>query len=165
VNNDEADSKLVDTANGVRLRTVFWGKPETHDQAPIVLVHGLASNAMLWEGAALALSALGHFVAAVDLRGHGLSEKPETGYDMKTVTKDLAGLLGELQKHNFVEPVVCGQSWGGNVVLELAHTQPKLVRGVVCVDGGFPELQNHFPNWDDCAQALRPPAIAGNFRI
>jgi pimeloyl-ACP methyl ester carboxylesterase len=36
-----------------------------------------------------------------------------------------------------------------------------LVRGVVCVDGGFLELQNHFPNWDDCAQALRPPAIAG----
>ena len=161
MNNDEADSKLIDTANGVRLRTVFWGKPETHDQAPIVLVHGLASNAMLWEGAALALSALGHLVAAVDLRGHGLSEKPETGYDMKTVTEDLAGLLGELQKHNFVEPVVCGQSWGGNVVLELAHTQPKLIRGVVCVDGGFLELQNHFPNWEDCAQALRPPAIAG----
>jgi pimeloyl-ACP methyl ester carboxylesterase len=160
-NNDAAQSELVDTSNSVRLRTVTWGKPETHKQTPIVLVHGLASNAMLWEGAALALSSLGHLVTAVDLRGHGLSEKPDNGYDMQTVTKDLAGLLREIQKQNFVAPVVCGQSWGGNVVLELAHTQPQLVRGVVCVDGGFLELQNHFPNWDDCAQALRPPAIAG----
>ena len=83
----------IDTSNGVRLRTVTWGTRETHQQKPIVLVHGLASNAMLWEGAALALCALGHLVTAVDLRGHGLSDKPETGYDMQTVTQDLAGLL------------------------------------------------------------------------
>ncbi|MBJ7272212.1 MAG: hypothetical protein JHD11_07210, partial [Ilumatobacteraceae bacterium] len=46
-----------------------WGTSQTHPQKPIVLVHGLASNAMLWEGAALALCALGHLVTAVDLRG------------------------------------------------------------------------------------------------
>lgn len=155
------ESKLVDTLNGVSLRKITWGKPETHKQTPIVLVHGLASNAMLWEGAAIALCSLGHLVTAVDLRGHGLSEKPNDGYDMTTVTKDLAGLLSEIQKDGFVKPIVCGQSWGGNVVLELAHTRPELVRGVVCVDGGFLELQNHYPIWDDCAKALRPPPIAG----
>ena len=116
---------------------------------------------MLWEGAALALSSLGHLVTAVDLRGHGLSEKPESGYDMQTVTQDLAGLLREIHKDGFSQPVICGQSWGGNVVLELAHTHAELTSGVVCVDGGFLELQNHFPNWDDCAKALRPPTIAG----
>ena len=155
------NSKLVQTSNGVHLRTVTWGTRESHQQTPIVLVHGLASNAMLWEGAALAMCALGHLVTAVDLRGHGLSEKPETGYDMQTVTQDLAGLLREIQRDGFVNPVVCGQSWGGNVVLELAHTHPELVRGVVCVDGGFLELQNHYPLWDDCAEALRPPRTAG----
>ena len=154
-------SNSTDTANGVRLHTVTWGNATTHNKTPVVLVHGLASNAMLWEGAALALSALGHLVTAVDLRGHGLSEKPENGYDMQTVTRDLAGLLREIQRDGFVNPVVCGQSWGGNVVLELAHTHPKLVRGVVCVDGGFLELQNHYPLWDDCAEALRPPRTAG----
>jgi pimeloyl-ACP methyl ester carboxylesterase len=151
----------IDTSNGVRLRTVTWGTRETHQQKPIVLVHGLASNAMLWEGAALALCALGHLVTAVDLRGHGLSDKPETGYDMQTVTQDLAGLLREIQQDGFTQPVVCGQSWGGNVVLELAHTHAELTSGVVCVDGGFLELQNHYPQWDDCAKALRPPKIAG----
>ena len=62
VNTSTAQSKFVDTLNGVRLRTVTWGTRETHQQKPIVLVHGLASNAMLWEGAALALCALGHLV-------------------------------------------------------------------------------------------------------
>ncbi len=154
-------SNSVDTSNGVRLHTVTWGSATTHNKTPIVLVHGLASNAMLWEGAALAMCALGHLVIAVDLRGHGLSEKPETGYDMQTVTQDLAGLLREIQQDGFVNPVICGQSWGGNVVLELAHTYPELVRGVVCVDGGFLELQNHYPQWDDCAKALRPPRTSG----
>jgi len=160
-NQTVSESNLVDTLNGVSLRTVTWGKPETHTRTPIVLVHGLASNAMLWEGAALALCALGHLVTAVDLRGHGLSEKPTSGYDMQTVTQDLAGLLREINKDGFSQPVVCGQSWGGNVVLELAHTHPELVSGVVCVDGGFLELQNHYTEWEACAVALRPPTIAG----
>ena len=158
---DTAQNRTIDTANGVKLHTVTWGTSQTHPQKPIVLVHGLASNAMLWEGAALALCALGHLVTAVDLRGHGLSDKPESGYDMQTVTRDLAGVLRELQKDGFTQPVVCGQSWGGNVVVELAHAHPELVSGVVCVDGGFLELQNHYPNWDDCAKALRPPTITG----
>ena len=58
-------------------------------------------------------------------------------------------------------PVVCGQSWGGNVVIELAHKYAQLVSGVVPVDGGFLELQNHFADWDSCAVALRPPNLIG----
>ena len=161
MNTAESKSKLVDTLNGVRLRVVIWGQVETHKQTPIVLVHGLASNAMLWEGAALAFCALGHLVVAVDLRGHGLSEKPSEGYDMTTVTNDLAGLLGEIQKDGFIKPIVCGQSWGGNVVLELAHKHPEPASGVVCVDGGFIELQDHYPQWEQCATSLRPPTITG----
>ena len=126
-----------------------------------MLVHGLASNAMLWEGAALAFVALGHPVVAVDLRGHGQSEKPDDGYDMQTVTFDLAKLLEVLAVRGYVRPVVCGQSWGGNVVIELAHQYPQLVRGVVAVDGGFLELQNHFPEWEACSIALRPPNLLG----
>ena len=70
VNDGLPMSELVATGTGVRLRVVRWGDPATHSGKPIVLVHGLASNAMLWEGAALALVKLGHPVIAVDLRGH-----------------------------------------------------------------------------------------------
>jgi len=67
---------MVDGGTGVTLRTVRWGNPAEASAVPLVLIHGLASNAMLWEGAALEFASLGHAVVAVDLRGHGLSENP-----------------------------------------------------------------------------------------
>lgn len=161
VNKELHASELVVIDTGIRLRIVQWGSVQTHKQAPVVMVHGLASNAMLWEGAALSMLAMGHPVVAVDLRGHGQSDKPDHGYDMQSVTLDLAKLLEQLALRGFVRPVVCGQSWGGNVVIELAHQYPQLVRGVVAVDGGFLELQEHFPEWDSCAAALRPPNLLG----
>ncbi len=154
-------SELIDIGNGVRLRFVEWGESAANELAPIVLVHGLASNALLWQGAAAELAQLGHRVMAVDLRGHGHSDKPEGGYDVASVAGDLARLLAIVAPRGFVRPVVVGQSWGGNVVLELAHKHGLLVRGVCAVDGGFLELQRHFENWEACATELRPPPIAG----
>ncbi|MFM7964797.1 MAG: alpha/beta fold hydrolase, partial [Actinomycetota bacterium] len=82
----------------------------------MLLVHGLASNARLWDGAADALVELGYHVIAVDQRGHGQSDKPDEGYDMQSVADDLASLITALQLDR---PVVAGQCWGGNVVIEL----------------------------------------------
>lgn len=123
-----------------------------------VLVHGLASNARLWDGVATALVAAGHRVFAVDLRGHGRSSKPAGPYDVPTVADDLATLIGHL---GLERPVVAGQSWGGNVVLELATRRPDLVRGIVCVDGGWLEPSRDFADWDACRAALAPPRLAG----
>jgi pimeloyl-ACP methyl ester carboxylesterase len=161
MNSAECTTVMVDSGTGVMLRTVRWGDTPDTTLAPLVLIHGLASNAMLWEGAALEFAALGHAVVAVDLRGHGLSEKPDDGYDMQSVTNDVAGVLRVLATQGYVRPVVIGQSWGGNVVVELAHKYPELVRGVVAVDGGFLELQEHFPQWEECSVALRPPNLLG----
>ena len=127
----------------------------------MVAVHGLASNALLWRGAAEELAALGYRTVAVDQRGHGRSHKPDDGYDMATVAGDLARLLEALRRDGVDRPVLVGQSWGGNVVVELAHRRPDLVRGVVAVDGGFIRLRDHFDGWESCAEALRPPPIAG----
>jgi pimeloyl-ACP methyl ester carboxylesterase len=132
------------------------------DGTPFVLVHGLASNARLWDGVAGALAADGHPVATVDQRGHGRSDKPDDGYDMATVADDLAAVIEALGFDH--PPVVAGQSWGGNVVLELAHRSPAAVTAVACVDGGWVHLQDHFPSWDACADVLRPPALAGTPR-
>lgn len=125
---------------------------------PVLLVHGLASNARLWDGVAVALAADGHPVAAVDLRGHGRSDAPDDGYDVSTVAGDLAGLLGAL---GWERPVVAGQSWGGNVVIELAARRPDAVGAVAGIDGGTIDLQRRFPRWEDCAEALAPPPLAG----
>lgn len=152
---------MVDAGTGVRLRTLRWGIPTQSAQVPLVLIHGLASNALLWQGAAHEFMTMGHAVVAIDLRGHGLSEKPDDGYDMQSVTNDVVGVLRALADQGYDRPVVVGQSWGGNIVVELAHTHPELVRGVVAVDGGFLELQTHFPQWEECSIALRPPNLLG----
>ena len=152
---------MVDAGTGVRLRTLRWGIPTQCAQVPLVLIHGLASNALLWQGAAHEFLTMGHAVVAIDLRGHGLSEKPDDGYDMQSVTNDVVGVLRALADQGYDRPVVVGQSWGGNIVVELAHAHPELVRGVVAVDGGFLELQTHFPQWEECSIALRPPNLLG----
>jgi len=156
----QPESRRVDV--GPVLRIVEWAPPDGAAEYPaIVAVHGLASNALLWRGAAEELVALGHRTVAVDQRGHGRSDKPDGGYDMATVAADLARLLESLRDDGINRPVLAGQSWGGNVVVELAHDRPDLVRGIVAVDGGFIRLRDHFTGWEACAEALRPPPIAG----
>jgi pimeloyl-ACP methyl ester carboxylesterase len=123
-----------------------------------VLVHGLASNARLWDGVGGRLAALGHPVVTVDLRGHGRSSKPDGPYDVTTVADDLAAAITAL---GLDRPVVAGQSWGGNVVLELGARHPSLVRGIACVDGGWLEPSSEFDTWDACLAALAPPRLVG----
>ena len=146
-------------ASGVELHVERWEPPtDAAAQPPWLLVHGLASNARLWDGVARRLAAAGHPTVAVDQRGHGRSSKPDDGYDMATVADDLALLIGEL---GWQRPAVAGQSWGGNVVVELAHRHPDATSMVACVDGGFIDLRGRFPVWEDAARALAPPRLAG----
>jgi pimeloyl-ACP methyl ester carboxylesterase len=123
---------------------------------PFVLVHGLASNARLWDGVAEHLHGAGHTAVVIDQRGHGLSDAPDMGYDLDTAVADLLTLIGTLELDR---PVLAGQSWGGNVVLELGWRRPDALRGVACVDGGVIELSQAFPSWEDCLAALTPPAL------
>ena len=125
----------------------------------VVLVHGLASNCMTWEATASALSAAGHAVVSVDQRGHGRSSKPEGGYGFDDVTGDLHALIQQL---GLDRPIVAGQSWGGNVVLDFAARHPAAVSGIVLVDGGFIDLQaKPGATWESISLQLTPPALAG----
>lgn len=125
---------------------------------PFLLVHGLASNARMWDGVGDALAVKGYRSVAVDQRGHGQSEKPDDGYDMDTFVADLMRVIAD---ERLDRPVVVGQSWGGNVAVELGRRHPDLVRGVVGVDGGAIELRRRFPDWDACWEVLAPPPLAG----
>jgi len=150
-------TERIPVADDVELAADIWAPP-AGDGPPFLLVHGLASNARMWEGVAVALVARGHAAVTVDLRGHGRSSKPDGPYDVPTVADDLATLIDRLAMPH---PVVAGQSWGGNVVLELAARHPEATAGIVCVDGGWFEPSREFPDWDACRTALAPPRLAG----
>lgn len=116
-------------ANGVRLNTATLGAAGP----PAVFLHGLlVGNLALWYfGAARALAAT-HRVLCYDLRGHGLSERPATGYDVATMAADLAavveGFAGEA-------PVtLVGHSFGALVALEHARRHPARVARLVLVE-------------------------------
>src|SRR5579884_162468 len=129
------DTVTVAAGDGSRLAVDLW--PGGGD-VPFLLVHGLASNAQLWWGAADELHRLGHPAAAMDQRGHGRSEQADTGYDLDTACADLVSVLDHLDGLEGFRgrmPVVAGQSWGANVALEVGWRHPERVGGVVCVDG------------------------------
>lgn len=128
------------------------------DGHPFVLVHGLASNALLWRGVAEQLNSHGHPVACVDLRGHGRSERPHSGYSTEAAANDLRSVVAALGWQHRL-PVVVGQSWGGNVVLRTAHEDP-LWGAVAAVDGGWIHLSRTFDSFDKCWNQLAPPDLS-----
>jgi pimeloyl-ACP methyl ester carboxylesterase len=149
--------------DGISLRVLRWQARQDDDRAeeasaPLLLVHGLASNARLWDGMARRLAQAGRSSVSVDLRGHGQSDKPDSGYDFATISADLESLIRALGLHR---PIVAGQSWGASVVLELAVRKPDLLRGIVLVDGGLTNMKDAFPTWDVCWQRLAPPQLVG----
>ena len=92
------------------MHALHW-EPAEATLPPCLLVHGLASNARLWDGVARRLAALGHPVVAIDQRGHGHSSKPDGPFDMASVADDLRLLVTEL---GWEQPLIAGQSMNAN---------------------------------------------------
>jgi pimeloyl-ACP methyl ester carboxylesterase len=138
------------------------------DGRPVLLVHGLSSNARLWDGVAARLAEAGHPVVAVDLRGHGASaDVPDTDSEdldaaptdpTSAASRDLAGVCADL---GWAAPVVAGHAWGANTALQLAADRPDLVHGLALVDGGWLHLGDQFPDLDAAWSVLAPPRFDG----
>src|SRR3989440_6867696 len=121
-----ATDARVRVAQGVFLHVRRW----PGEKRPFLLVHGLSSNARLWDGVAAELSAAGHAVHAVDLRSHGDSDAPPDGYDTATAAEDVAAL-------GLTGVVAVGESWGGSVVVTLAAKHPEGGTALALIDGGW----------------------------
>lgn len=155
--------RVVRIRPDLRLAIREWRGDSTNPSSapPFLLVHGLASNARLWDGVGARLATAGHRVVAVDQRGHGRSDAPDDGYDFPTVTDDLRLLVDVCGLEGCV---AVGQSWGGNVVLDAAARWANGLAGVAAVDGGTIALQDRFPEWEECADQLAPPRFDGVLR-
>src|ERR1700709_2285355 len=86
-------------ANGVRLHVQRLSSPGMRDDAPVVVfLHGLVMDNLssFYYTLANPVAAAGADVVLYDLRGHGLSERPRTGYQVDDSVADLAALLNAL---------------------------------------------------------------------
>lgn len=122
----EAEDLRSGTLDGLELRYTDTGAGE-----PVLLVHGLGSDHTIW--AVLAPLLPGSWrVVIPDLRGHGLSAKPEGPYSVELFAGDLWGLLQSLR---IDRAHVIGHSLGGAVALRLALDHPGAVRSLTVISG------------------------------
>lgn len=129
---------------GDRLHYLDWGRPTTDREPlpPLVLVHGLQATAWTWAPICRRLHARTH-VLAVDLRGHGLSESPRTGYDLESLAYDCLTVLsanGYGADLDGPPAVVAGHGMGAMVAATMARVRPRSIAGVALVEGGWEDL-------------------------
>jgi pimeloyl-ACP methyl ester carboxylesterase len=130
--------------------------------SPIVLLHGLASNGRIWEKVLPHLAQAGHPCYAPDLRGHGLSDKPDRDFSFDSYFKDLAAIIDALALETLL---VVGHSWGASLALDYAARRSfgrNTPTGIVLVDGGVIQLDAvEGATWEETRQRLAPPRLAG----
>jgi pimeloyl-ACP methyl ester carboxylesterase len=155
------DGHLITPTTGLEVHYRDWGGPAVPDggQAPVLLLHGLASTCHIYDLCA-PLLARTRRVVAYDQRGHGDTAKPEDGYDTETFAADGIGVAQAL---HLSEPyVVVGHSWGALVALAWAAWHPERVRALVLVDGAiFPFREAPGATWEHVAERLAPPDLSG----
>ena len=111
-------TRTATLASGLRLRVAETGAANA---PPVLLLHGWGASMYMWRAWLLPLVAAGRRAIAVDLPGHGLSDKPSNDavYTLGGQLAVARALLDELQ----VDSVdIVAQSMGGTIALELALT-------------------------------------------
>jgi pimeloyl-ACP methyl ester carboxylesterase len=109
-------------------RTISY---EVHGEGdrPLVLIHGLLMNRRMFDRLAPEMAARGNRVIAIDLLGHGRSERPPemVNYSMAFFGQQVVGLLDHLE---IEEAVIGGTSLGANTTLTVAKDAPERVKGM-----------------------------------
>lgn len=121
--------------NGVKIHYVIGGKGD-----PLVLIHGFGQNWYMWNRLLPELSK--HFtVIAPDLRGVGESDKPEGGYDKKTMATDIHELVKKLG-YNKIN--LAGHDIGLMVAYAYAAQYGSEVKKIALMDALLPGIE---PVW------------------
>jgi pimeloyl-ACP methyl ester carboxylesterase len=101
-------------ADGVGIRIAESGDPAA---PPVLLVHGWGASIYMWRAWFAPFAAAGFRVLAIDLPGHGLSDKP-TDVGRYGVDRMVATLREVVEIERLGAPHVVGQSMGGAIALE-----------------------------------------------
>ena len=121
------DQWKVRLPDGAHAAVTCWGGPEPR----VLALHGLAHAGAAWSAFAAAVEGRAE-VVAVDLRGHGDSDRDPTGlYSLETLVRDAVAVLDYL---GVVPIVLVGHSLGGRIVAEIALQDLMPVTAAVVVD-------------------------------
>ena len=115
--------------SGLTVRVVECGP---RDGRPVVLLPGWAVSAFTYRHQLPALGAAGYRATAVDLKGHGFSDKPigRGEYTFETMARHVEEVVGAFATR---PAVVVGQSMAGALAIQLATTRRDLVSALVLI--------------------------------
>jgi pimeloyl-ACP methyl ester carboxylesterase len=106
---------------------------ERGDGRPLLVIHGLASDAEAWSSQLDALAGAGARAIAYDRRGYGSSGAPEP-YVATTVQEQAQDAAALLERLGALPALLVGDGFGALVALELLVRRPELATGAVLVD-------------------------------
>ncbi|MBI4219821.1 MAG: alpha/beta hydrolase [Chloroflexi bacterium] len=95
-------------------------------------------------------------VVTVDLRGHGVSDKPRDAYTVSGFANDLVWLCEQIGVN---KPIVVGHSMGGNIALEMAARHSDFATAIVMLDSCIVPPQALVENFKPLAESLRGPGF------
>ena len=124
----DGDSKFA-TLNGAKIHYQSWGEGSD----AFVLVHGWSSNLEAWRYQIPELAKRGR-VIALDLPGHGKSDKPDLVYSMDHFAAAVDAVMRDAKVEH---AVLLGHSMGTPVVRQFYRKYPKKTLALVIVDGGL----------------------------
>ena len=117
------------TVNGVRLHYLDWGGSGD----TLLLLAGLGDTAHIYDDLAPKFTDRFH-VLGLTRRGHGQSEKPETGYDTATLVEDIHQFLDAMKIQRVV---LVGHSLAGGELTMFAAKYPQRVEKLVYLDAAY----------------------------
>lgn len=145
-------------ANGIRINYYRTGG----EKPPVVLLHGLSDYGMCWGRFPVFLEP-SYDVVAMDMRGHGMSDKPKSGYRYEDLAADVLWVIRTL---NLLKPVVIGHSMGAGTAAVLAETNAQYISGVVLEDppwrlpdGSAPDLENNAAEYEKTIEEYKNKSL------
>jgi len=121
-------SHRITGGGGVQLHVVEAGNTRGR---PIVFIHGFSQCRLAWSRQLDSALAEDHRLVAVDLRGHGLSDKPPDGYgDSRLWADDIDAVIRTLRLE---QPILCGWSYGFPALDYIRHYGDDAIAGLQLV--------------------------------
>lgn len=129
MNNSYLVEKSVQTDNG----KIFYYLNKSFADKPIVIfLHGLSSNHTTWLNTIDLLNKNGYNSLAIDLRGHGLSDKTKNKklYNLSVFSDDLEKIVQTEKINKFI---LVGYSFGGSIAIDYAIKRSQSLNGLVLI--------------------------------
>lgn len=148
----------------VKIYSRWLGAARPEAGSTVVMIHGLisGSHASWWLTAAPRL-ARKRRVLVYDLRGHGYSDRPLSGY---RITDHLDDLWGLCEREGIERASIVGHSFGARLAIEAARSRPEFVAAIAAVEAPLCDPLGGIEEWrrtvDRSQPEPRPAARSGN---